>query len=134
MQTEIDPAIFAKGDCASCQWPEKNTTVPPCAQAAHQQATFLVHALRLQLDGKPLPAFRFLDHGSLVSLGRFSAVGNLMGKLTGKTLLVEGLVARLLYAVLYRSHRMALLGPLRMLLDMLAQWLRGKTVPRITLH
>jgi NADH dehydrogenase len=134
LQSETDPAIFAMGDCASCQWPEKNTTVPPRAQAAHQQATFLVNALRLQLDGKPLPAFRFIDHGSLVSLGRFNAVGNLMGKLTGKTLLVEGLVARLLYAALYRSHRMALLGPLRMLVDMLAQWLRGKTVPRIKLH
>jgi NADH dehydrogenase len=134
LQTEIDPAIFAMGDCASCQWPEKNTTVPPRAQAAHQQASFLVDALRRQLDGKPLPAFGFRDHGSLVSLGRFTAVGNLMGKLTGKSLLIEGLLARLLYAALYRSHRMVLLGPTRMLLDLLAQWLRGKTVPRIKLH
>src|SRR5690606_23183604 len=33
LQTEIDPDIFAFGDCASCPWPEKNSTVPPRAQA-----------------------------------------------------------------------------------------------------
>ena len=57
-----------------------------------------------------------------------------MGKLTGSTLLVEGMIARLLYIALYRAHLMALHGLLRMLLDTLAQWLRGKTVPRIKLH
>lgn len=134
LQTEIDPAIFVLGDCASCPWPAQNTTVPPRAQAAHQQASFLFGALQRRLAGQPLPTFQFHDHGSLISLGRFNTVGNLMGKLTGSTLLVEGMIARLLYVALYRAHLMALHGLLRMLLDTLAQWLRGKTVPRIKLH
>lgn len=134
LQTEIDPDIFAIGDCASCPWPEQNTTVPPRAQAAHQQADFVLKAIRCRLDGKPLAHFRFTDHGSLISLGRFNTVGNLMGKVTGSTMLVEGLLARLLYISLYRMHLMAVHGLVRMVLDTLAQWLRGKTVPRIKLH
>ena len=134
LQTEIDPDIFAIGDCASCPWPEQNMMVPPRAQAAHQQADFVFKAIRCRLENKPLANFRFTDHGSLISLGRFNTVGNLMGKLTGSTMLVEGLLARLLYVSLYRAHLMAVHGLMRMVLDTLAQWLRGKTVPRIKLH
>jgi NADH dehydrogenase len=134
LQTIIDPHIFAFGDCASCPWPEKGQSVPPRAQAAHQQAKFLYQALRRRLAGKPLPAFEYRDHGSLVSLSRFNTVGNLMGKLVGRTLLVEGKLARLLYVSLYRQHLMALHGLMRMLLDTLAQWLRRKSAPRVKLH
>jgi NADH dehydrogenase len=38
LQTTRDADIFAIGDCAACPWPEKKSTVPPRAQAAHQQA------------------------------------------------------------------------------------------------
>ncbi|MEC5216880.1 NADH dehydrogenase [Actimicrobium sp. GrIS 1.19] len=134
LQTEIDDNIFALGDCASCPWPEHNATVPPRAQAAHQQANFLFDAIGRRIDGKALPAFRFRDQGSLVSLGRFNTIGNLMGRLTGRTLLIEGLLARLLYVSLYRAHLVTLHGFLRTVLDTMAQWLRGKTVPRIKLH
>jgi NADH dehydrogenase len=134
LQTEADKDIFAFGDCASCPWPASGSTVPPRAQAAHQQATFLFRALRRRFSGQPLPLFQFRDVGSLVSLGRFSAVGNLMGNLIGRSLLIEGLLARLLYSSLYRLHVMALFGFGRMMLDTLANWLRGKTAPRIKLH
>jgi NADH dehydrogenase len=69
-----------------------------------------------------------------VSLGRFSAVGSLMGNLFGGSLLVEGMLARLLYTSLYRMHVMALFGFVRMLLDTLVHWLRRKTAPRVKLH
>lgn len=126
--------IYAFGDCASCAWPEMNTTVPPRAQAAHQQASFLVKAIRTRLQGGVAPEFRFRDFGSLVSLGRFSAVGNLMGGLIGGSMLIEGLLARIMYASLYRMHVMALHGPLRMMLDTVVHWLRNKTRPRVKLH
>lgn len=134
LQTILDPSIFALGDCASCPWPEHGKAVPPRAQAAHQQATFLFGALRRRLDGKPLPAFHFHDYGSLVSLGRFDTLGNLMGKVIGRSMRVEGMLARLIYISLYRMHLMALHGFLRMTLDTLAQWLRQKTAPRVKLH
>lgn len=126
--------IYAFGDCASCPWTEKNGTVPPRAQAAHQQASFLVKAVRERLKGMSPRSFRFQDFGSLVSLGHFSAVGSLMGGVIGGSMLIEGLFARLMYASLYRMHVMALHGPIRMALDTLVHWLRNKTRPRVKLH
>jgi len=134
LQTEIDKDIFAFGDCASCPSPATGKSVPPRAQAAHQQAKFLIKTLRLYLNDKPLPNFEFRDLGSLVSLGRLSAVGNLMGNLIGGSLLIEGIVARILYTSLYRMHVMALFGLGRMLLDTVTHWLRRRTTPRIKLH
>jgi NADH dehydrogenase len=134
LQSEGDPDIFAFGDCASCPWPEKQATVPPRAQAAHQQAVFLYHALRARLEGRPLPAFAFKDLGSLVSLGHFSAVGSLMGGLIGGSMFIEGLMARLMYTSLYRMHVMALHGTVGMALDTVSHWLRSKTSPRVKLH
>src|SRR3569832_2189431 len=134
LQTIIDPDIFAFGDCASCPWPEKGKSVPPRAQAAHQQAVFLYRALTMRLQGKPLPTFTYHDHGSLVSLGHFDAVGNLMGKFIGRSLKVQGLLARLLYLSLYRQHSIALHGFFRTFLDTVSQWLRRRTTPRVKLH
>ncbi|BDB25033.1 NAD(P)/FAD-dependent oxidoreductase [Cupriavidus sp. P-10] len=134
LQSEGDPDIFAFGDCASCPWPEKQTSVPPRAQAAHQQATFLYQALCARLEGKPLPSFGFKDFGSLVSLGHFSAVGSLMGGLIGGSMFIEGLMARVMYTSLYRMHVMALHGAVGMALDTVSHWLRSKTSPRVKLH
>lgn len=134
LQLEADPDIFALGDCAECAWPETGKTVPPRAQAAHQQARHLYRALSLHIAGKALPSFSYRDHGSLVSLGRFNAVGNLMGKLAGRSLMVEGLLARWLYAALYRMHLVALHGIVKAILTTFAQWLQRKTRPRIKLH
>ncbi|HTH44570.1 MAG TPA: NAD(P)/FAD-dependent oxidoreductase [Oxalicibacterium sp.] len=135
LQTEIDPAIFAFGDCAACPWPEKDSTVPPRAQAAHQQADFLFGALKKRLHGDAtLPAFQYRDLGSLVSLGRYDAVGNLMGPLIGSTLFIEGLLARMLYFSLYQMHLIALHGWLRTAADTIGQWLQRRTAPRVKLH
>jgi len=136
LQTTRDPDIFAFGDCAACPWPEEGTTalVPPRAQAAHQQATLLVKTIRARLAGRPLPVFHFRDFGSLVSLGEMSAVGNLMGRLVGGSLLIQGLIARWMYASLYKLHQIAILGYLRVALDTIAQFLRRQREPRVKLH
>jgi NADH dehydrogenase len=134
LQTEADDHIFALGDCAACAWPEENRNVPPRAQAAHQQASFLFKALEARIAGQPLPVFRYRDFGSLVSLGHLSAVGNLMGGVIGGNMLVEGLFARFMYMSLYRLHIAALHGWPRMILDTLAHWLRRSTLPRVKLH
>jgi NADH dehydrogenase len=134
LQSETDPDVFAFGDCAACPWLAQGINVPPRAQAAHQQASFLARALRARLQGKALPEFHFQDFGSLVSLGHFSAMGNLMGGLIGGTVLLEGLVARIMYASLYRMHVLALHGFWGMALDTVGHWLRSKTSPRVKLH
>ncbi|CAN0591327.1 unnamed protein product, partial [Ectocarpus sp. 12 AP-2014] len=56
LQSVDSERIFALGDCASCPMGE-DSTVPPRAQAAHQQAKLLAKNLVNQLDGKPLKDF-----------------------------------------------------------------------------
>lgn len=134
LQSITDPDIFGLGDCVSCPWPATGRSVPPRAQAAHQQASLLVKSMRRRLAGKNLLTFTYRDHGSLISLGNFETVGNLMGRLVGRSVKIQGFLARLLYLSLYRQHQMALHGFLRMILDTIAQWLRQKTMPRVKLH
>lgn len=134
LQTITDPDVFALGDCASCPWPASGKSVPPRAQAAHQQASLLLDSMKRRLTGRSLPTFTYRDHGSLISLGHFETVGNLMGRLVGRSVKIQGLLARLLYLSLYRHHQVALHGFLRMAVDAFAQWLRRRTSPRVKLH
>ncbi|KTT32209.1 NAD(P)/FAD-dependent oxidoreductase [Pseudomonas rhizoryzae] len=134
LQTTRDPNVFALGDCAACPLtPGDTRTVPPRAQSAHQQASLLVKTFKAQLEGKPLPEYRYKDYGSLISLSRFSAVGNLMGGALG-SLTLEGWLARTFYVSLYRMHQVALYGPLRALALFAGDHLRRKTEPRLKLH
>ena len=105
LQTTRDDDIFAIGDCAACPWPERSGTVPPRAQAAHQQATHLYKQLQRRLAGRPLEPWHYRDFGSLVSLGEYSTVGSLMGKLIGRSLFVEGCFARFMYRVALQDAR-----------------------------
>ena len=134
LQTTQDPNIFAVGDCAYLLRHDQPTPIPPRAQAAHQQATHLVKQLRRRLEGKPLEPFRYRDFGSLVSLGEYSTVGNLMGFIKGKDLLVEGAFARLMYQSLYTMHQRALHGTSKVALDTAARALTRRTEPRVKLH
>lgn len=133
LQTTRDDNIFAFGDCAACPQPGSEHNVPPRAQAAHQQASLLAKALKLRIDGKALPEYRYRDYGSLISLSTFSAVGNLMGNLTGSVML-EGWLARMFYVSLYRMHQVALYGMTRTLLMMLGDRIGRSTEPRLKLH
>ncbi|MCO7567783.1 NAD(P)/FAD-dependent oxidoreductase [Pseudomonas sp. S 311-6] len=133
LQTTRDDDIFAFGDCAACPQPGSDRNVPPRAQAAHQQASMLAKSLKARLEGKPLPSYEYRDYGSLVSLSRFSAVGNLMGNLTGSVML-EGWLARMFYVSLYRMHQMALYGTFRTLMLMLGSKIGRGTEPRLKLH
>ena len=113
LQSTRDDNIFVFGDCAACPQPgEEGRNVPPRAQAAHQQASLLAKSLKLRIAGQPLPEYRYRDYGSLISLSSFSAVGNLMGNLTGSVML-EGWLARMFYVSLYRMHQIALYGVVR---------------------
>ncbi|MHA7682704.1 NAD(P)/FAD-dependent oxidoreductase [Cupriavidus sp. PET2-C1] len=138
LQTSRDENIFAIGDCAACAWPEANQGkggfVPPRAQAAHQQASHMVRQVRARMAGKPLADYRYRDFGSLVSLGEFSTVGNMMGGLIGGSLMVEGLFARMMYLSLYKMHELALHGFAKVALDTLARSIVRRTEPHVKLH
>jgi NADH dehydrogenase len=136
LQTTRDPAIFAFGDCAAAPWTghAAGTILPPRAQVARQQASHLAKAMRARLAGRPLPDFRFHDFGSLVSLGELSAVGSLMGRLVGGSLLIQGLIARVMYASLYKLHQASIHGFVRVAFDTVGRMLRARLEPRVKLH
>jgi NADH dehydrogenase len=134
LATTRDPNIFALGDCAACPWPGHQQPVPPRAQAAHQQATHMLKQMQRRLAGKPLLAWRYRDFGSLVALGHYSTVGNLMGRLIGRSLFIEGYIARLMYRSLYKMHQLALHGVTKVSLDTLARVITRRTEPHVKLH
>lgn len=134
LQTTRDDNVFAMGDCAACPWAGNGGNVPPRAQAAHQQASHLAAQIGRRLAGKPLKDWRYRDFGSLVSLGEFSTVGNMMGGLIGGSLMVDGLFARLMYLSLYKMHELALHGPVKVTLDTMARVITRRTEPHVKLH
>ena len=134
LQSTRDARIFAIGDCCFCRAPGTDRPIPTRAQAAHQMASAAAANLGRLMDTRPLKAFVYRDHGSLVSLSRFSSVGTLMGGLIGGRLAIEGRLAKFVYASLYRQHLLAIHG-----------WLKGAALialgrvntivrPRLKLH
>lgn len=127
--------IYALGDCAACPT-AGGGWVPPRAQAAHQQASYLVSALTRRAKGQAAPdkPYVYQDHGSLVSLGSQSSVGNLMGNLFRSTWYVQGLLARTLYVSLHLLHHQAVLGTLRTAVLAVARFLVKRATPLVKLH
>jgi NADH:ubiquinone reductase (H+-translocating) len=130
LQTTRDPNIFAIGDCAACPWVgQAGKTVPPRAQAAHQQASHLTRQLKRLLADQEVKPWRYRDFGSLVSLGDYSTVGKLMGGVW-----VEGLIARLVYLSLYKMHRVSLHGIPTVSLATLASSITLRSEAHVKLH
>ncbi len=134
LETTLDPNIFAFGDCAYLVPPGETQPIPPRAQAAHQEASHLVKQIIARLNGQPLTPFKYRDFGSLVSLGHYSTVGSLMGFVTGRNMLIEGFVAKLMYRSLYKMHETALHGYWKVALDSVSRLLTRRTEPNVKLH
>ena len=134
LQATRDDRIFAIGDCCSFTPEGADRPVPPRAQAAHQMASAAFANLVRLMDGRELRPFRYKDHGSLVSLSRFSTVGSLMGNLIGGRMAIEGRLARFVYTSLYRMHLIAVHGWLRGLVLIAIGQVNAVVRPRLKLH
>ena len=129
------PRIYALGDCAACTGAD-GKLVPPRAQAAHQQADFLVQTFLAQAARKPAPLkpYVYRDYGSLVSFGQSTSVGTLMGSLKGLSWFVEGFIARMMYVSLHLMHHRAVLGTIRTGVLAVARFLIKRSTPLVKLH
>lgn len=134
LQTTLDPDIFALGDCASCPREGSPMPVPPRAQAAHQMASHMVKQIDLRLAGQPPVPYVYRDFGSLVSLGKYSTVGSLMGFLVGRSMFIEGMFARLMYRSLYKMHEAALHGGPSVFWRTIVSALANRPTPTVKLH
>ena len=134
LQTTSDDRIFAIGDCAFFLPEGASRPLPPRAQAAHQMAATVFHNLKALIRNQPLQPFIYRDHGSLVSLSRFSTVGSLMGNLIGGRMAIEGRLARFVYLSLYRMHLIAIHGWFKGLALILIGHVNQIVRPRLKLH
>ncbi|GGX96129.1 NADH dehydrogenase [Litchfieldella qijiaojingensis] len=133
LQSLDDERIFAFGDCAACPQPD-GKLVPPRAQAAHQQASRLYRNLVATLEGKPLKDFTFRDRGSLISLAHFDAVGSLMRGASARSLFIEGRIAKVFYASLYRMHQYAIHGAVKTGMTVVVDGINRYLRPKMKLH
>ena len=129
------PGVYAMGDCAACVDGD-GKPVPPRAQAAHQQADYLLDAFVRDAAGKAGSGkpYRYRDYGSLVSFGQTTTVGSLMGSLKGLSWFVEGFFARTMYVSLHLLHHRAVLGSVRTGVLALARFLIKRSTPLVKLH
>jgi len=133
LQTTRDERILAIGDCASLIQAD-GRPVPPRAQAAHQMAATAFKTLVALMEGRAPRPFTYHDHGSLVSLSRFSTVGTLMGNLIGGRMAIEGRLARFAYISLYRLHLIAIHGWLSGLVLIAVSKVNNVVRPKLKLH
>ncbi len=127
------PGVYAIGDCCVCKMAD-GSEVPPRAQAAHQMATIAAKNILALRRGRRARSFKYRDFGSLVSLSKYSTVGNLMGNLVRGTIFVEGWVARIVYLSLYRMHQATIHGRFSTLLIMLGDRIYKATRASVKLH
>jgi NADH dehydrogenase len=98
------PEIFVIGDLAHCR-DQQGQPLPGLAPVAIQQARYVARAIRFRLRGSPLLPFRYLDKGSLATIGRAAAVaqfGNL--HLDGFLAWVIWLFVHLMYIVGFENR------------------------------
>jgi NADH dehydrogenase len=72
-------SVWALGDCASIIDPKTDRPMPATAQHAVREGPLAARNVLAALDGRPQTPFAYGQLGMLVSVGRFKAVGDLLG-------------------------------------------------------
>ncbi|QWT21685.1 NAD(P)/FAD-dependent oxidoreductase [Bacillus sp. NP157] len=127
--------IYAIGDCAYAAHNPEGTVVPPTAQAAHQQASWLADALPGLVHGEAVKPFVYHSRGTLVSLGVRQAAGEVPSVAKGAAVIpMRGWIAKLLFVSLEQMHRVTLHGWIRATALWIADRLRRTTYPPVKLH
>ncbi|WP_010630770.1 NAD(P)/FAD-dependent oxidoreductase [Sporolactobacillus vineae] len=75
-----NPEIMIIGDCSAVIDPENGRPYPTTAQIAIQQADCAAHNLNARIQGRALKPFVYKYKGTVCSLGRNDAMGQVMGK------------------------------------------------------
>ena len=97
-------------------------------------AAIAARNIRARLAQKASKDFVYRDFGSLVSLSKFSTIGNLMGNLVRGKVFIEGWIARMVYLSLSRMHQRAIHGSVSTLLIMMGDRIYKATRADVKLH
>ncbi|HEX6941083.1 MAG TPA: NAD(P)/FAD-dependent oxidoreductase [Longimicrobiales bacterium] len=97
------PEVFVAGDLAYVE--QDGRPVPGVAPAAMQMGPHVARVIRATLDGRPRPAFRYFDKGSLATIGRAAAVGEIAGvRLSGLVAWLVWVFIHILYLIGFRNR------------------------------
>ena len=98
------PEVFAIGDMATRNGAD-GKPLPGVSPVAMQQARCAARSIRAALAGKPRQTFRYLDKGSMATIGRSRAIAELRGlRLSGFFAWCAWLLVHLLYLIGYRNR------------------------------
>jgi NADH dehydrogenase len=103
------PEIFVLGDMVNYSH-QGGKPLPGVAPVAIQQGRFVARLIKARLAGRPLPAFRYRNHGNLATIGRSAAVAD-FGKLhfSGFIAWMIWLVVHLMNLVSFRNRLLVLI-------------------------
>jgi NADH:ubiquinone reductase (H+-translocating) len=98
------PEVFVVGDLAAFTT-DKGKLLPGIAPVAMQQGPAAARNVRRLVEGRPTEAFRYNDKGSLATIGRFRAVGEIFGRnLSGTVAWLAWLFIHILYLSGFRNR------------------------------
>jgi len=98
------PEIFVVGDMAHLE--QEGRPLPGLAPVAMQQGAHAARQIqRRLLEGQPTQPFRYVDRGTMATIGRAAAVADLRGlHLSGFTAWLMWLFVHLMYLVGFRNR------------------------------
>lgn len=103
------PEVFALGDLAAAV-DANGTELPGLGAVAKQQGEYVAKALKKRLDGKEPPPFRYLDMGTMATIGRRKAVADIRGwKFSGTFAWLMWLFVHLMLLVQFQNRLLVFL-------------------------
>jgi NADH dehydrogenase len=103
------PEVFVVGDLAAAKQ-EDGSMVPGVAPAAIQAGKHAARAVLATVRGEPRKPFRYVDKGSLATIGRAAAVGDLRGlKISGLVAWLGWLFVHIFFLIGFRNRVFVLL-------------------------
>lgn len=97
------PEIFVIGDAAALE--DRGKPVPGVAPAAMQEGRHAARNIRRALAGRPLLPFRYVDKGTLATIGRAAAVADIRGwRLSGFFAWIAWLAIHIFFLIGFRNR------------------------------
>jgi NADH dehydrogenase len=97
------PEIFVVGDVCSLQ--QDGKPLPGVAQVAKQEGAHAARNILRAISGAPIEPFRYRDYGTMATIGRGSAVGDVFGlKVSGFFAWVFWLVLHIFWLIGFRNR------------------------------
>jgi len=103
------PNVFCIGDAAAF-FTGETATLPGVSPVAMQQGRFVADAIEATIEGRPRRAFRYVDKGSMATIGRSRAVAEVAGlRLSGLLAWLAWLSVHIFYLIDFRNRLFVLI-------------------------